>query len=113
MMRYDTFPCSGLSQLACGIPCSESYIIILIRAQLKNRAMRSQSGAYLCRADGHPLAYDISNGASFLAHYDFKLLGLLLFRLDLSVDFLLCSDEVVRWFFCLVEGVPISVFVFI
>lgn len=36
-MRYDTFPCSRLSQLACGIPCSESYIIILIRAQPKNR----------------------------------------------------------------------------
>ena len=71
--------------------------------------MRSQKRAYLRHADRYPLAHDIPNGAGFLAHYDFKLFGLLLLRLDLSVDLLLCGDEVVRWFFCLVEGVLISV----
>lgn len=71
--------------------------------------MRSQSRAYLRRADRYPLAHDISNGAGFLAHYDFKLFGLLLLRLDLRVDLLLCGDEGVRRFLCLDKGVLISV----
>jgi hypothetical protein len=80
--------------LALRVPCSDDSIVVLNCISVSAEGQITSS-EYLSLADRNILCYNISDGTSYLAHLLLELLGFFPFCLELSVQCLLFSYEIV------------------